>query len=88
MKHTQEFEGKNIDQAIENACSALNLARKNLRYDIISSGSSGIFGIVGVKKARIRVEISEKNNEKTKTGKNTDDSHDSNGVMSIVNEAF
>ena len=59
MKHTQEFEGKNIDQAIENACSALNLARKNLRYDIISSGSSGIFGIVGVKKARIRVEISE-----------------------------
>ncbi len=88
MKQTQEFEGKNIEQAIENACSALNLAKKNLKYDVISSGSSGIFGIVGVKKAKIRVEISVKKQGSYGKNKKDMDSHDSNGVMSIVDEAF
>ncbi len=87
MKRTKEFEGKNIDQAIENACSELNLARKNLKYDVISSGSSGIFGIVGVKKARIRVDISGSSNEQSEN-KNNINSDDVNGVMSIVDEAF
>ena len=60
MKQTQEFNGKNIDAAIEKACSELNVSKKQLVYDVISSGSSGIFGIVGVKKARIRVTLPEK----------------------------
>ncbi len=88
MKQNQEFEGKNIEQAIENACSALNLAKKNLKYDVISSGSSGIFGIVGVKKARIRVEISSKKQGTYGKNKKDGDFNDSNGVMSIVDEAF
>lgn len=88
MKQTKEFEGKNIEQAIENACSALNLVKKNLKYDVISTGSSGIFGIVGVKKARIRVEISAKRNGAYGKNKKNGGSHDSNGVMSIVDEAF
>lgn len=85
MKQTQEFEGKNTDQAIEAACSALNVTRKNLVYDIISSGSSGIFGIVGVKKARIRVTLPK--TDRATSGKNQKNT-DSNGVMSIVDEAF
>ena len=88
MKQTEEFEGKNIEQAIENACSSLNLAKKNLKYDVISSGSSGIFGIVGVKKARIRVEISAKKQSAHEENKKNMITHDSNGVMSIVDEAF
>ena len=60
MKQTQEFDGKNLEQAIEKACAALNVTRKKLSYDVISSGSSGIFGIVGVKKARIRAILPEK----------------------------
>ncbi len=88
MKQTQEFEGKNIEQAIENACSALNLVKKNLKYDVISSGSSGIFGIVGVKKARIRVEISAKKQGTHGKNKKDGEFNDSNGVMSIVDEAF
>ncbi len=88
MKQTEEFEGKNIEQAIENACSSLNLAKKNLKYDVISSGSSGIFGIVGVKKARIRVEISAKKQSAHEENKKNMNTHDSNGVMSIVDEAF
>lgn len=85
MKKTQEFEGKNTDQAIEAACSALNVTKKNLVYDIISSGSSGIFGIVGVKKARIRVTLPK--TDRANSGKNQKN-EDSNGVMSIVDEAF
>ncbi len=88
MKQTQEFEGKNIEQAIENACSALNLVKKNLKYDVISSGSSGIFGIVGVKKARIRVEISAKKQGTHGKNKKNSNFNDSNEVMSIVDEAF
>ncbi len=57
MKNTKEFEGNDIDNAIENACASLKLPKKDLVYDIISSGSTGIFGIVGVKKARIRVTL-------------------------------
>lgn len=60
MKQTQEFDGKNIDNAVEKACLALNISKKNLVYDVISSGSTGIFGIVGVKKAKIRVTLPEK----------------------------
>jgi spoIIIJ-associated protein len=50
-----EFEGKNIDQAIEIACKKLSLPIDKIKYDIVSHGSSGIFGLVGVKKAKIRV---------------------------------
>lgn len=50
-----EFEGKTIEKAVEKACSTLNLSKDRLKYDVISYGSSGIFGLVGVKKARIRV---------------------------------
>ncbi len=88
MKQTKEFEGKNTDQAIENACAALNVTKRNLIYDIISSGSSGIFGIVGVKKARIRVTLPETDKANPQTNKKNMDSNDSNGVMSIVDEAF
>ena len=87
MKKTQEFEGKNVDRAIEKACSALSLTKKNLKYDIISSGSSGIFGIVGMKKARIRVTLPEKSTDFEKNNKKSD-AGDLNGVMSIVDEAF
>ena len=52
-----DFEDKNVDKAIEKACKALNTPREKLKYDIISHGSSGIFGIVGTKKALIRVAV-------------------------------
>jgi spoIIIJ-associated protein len=57
MTEFAEFEGKNIDKALEKASQALNLAVDQLRYDVVSYGSSGIFGLVGVKKAKIRVTI-------------------------------
>ena len=88
MKQTQEFDGKNIDAAVSKACSELNVTKKQLVYDIISSGSSGIFGIVGVKKARIRVTLPEKKNTLDSPPSDVEDSTDPQGIMSMVDEAF
>ena len=57
MSPNLEFEDKNVEMAIEKACNKLNISKEKLRYDIISYGSSGIFGLVGSKKAKIRVAI-------------------------------
>lgn len=50
-----EIEEKSIEDAIKVACETLKLPREMLDIEIISRGSSGIFGIVGAKKAKIRV---------------------------------
>ena len=52
-----EFEGKNIDKAVKNACDELNLAADEISYEVLSRGSTGIFGLAGAKKARIRVNL-------------------------------
>jgi len=58
-----EYEGKNVDKAVKKACTALNLTPDELDYEILSRGSSGIFGLAGVKKARILVNLSETTEE-------------------------
>jgi len=55
MTQPYDFEGKNIDHAIEKACETLRVTKEKLKYDVLSYGSTGIFGLVGSKKARIRV---------------------------------
>ena len=54
-----EFEGKNVDKAVEIASNELNIGADELTYEILSRGSSGIFGLAGAKNARIRVNVSE-----------------------------
>jgi spoIIIJ-associated protein len=49
-----EFEGKNVEQALQKACKELNISKEKLKHDVISYGSTGIFGLVGSKKAKIR----------------------------------
>jgi spoIIIJ-associated protein len=63
MSSVLEFEGKSLEKAIEKACEELKISSENLKYEIVSYGSSGIFGLVGVKKARIKVFL-EKNDLK------------------------
>ena len=48
-----EFEGKNVEKAVQNACEQLKLTPDELNYEILSYGSSGIFGFAGAKKASI-----------------------------------
>ncbi|MGD9006743.1 MAG: RNA-binding cell elongation regulator Jag/EloR [Desulfobacteraceae bacterium] len=55
MSQDIEFIGKNVDKALEKASSELNMPIEKLRYDVVSYGSSGIFGLVGAKKAKILV---------------------------------
>lgn len=50
-----EFEGKTIDQALEKASLEFGQPADIIEYDVVSYGSSGIFGLVGVKQAKIRV---------------------------------
>ena len=57
MTHDLEFEGKNVEQAAEEASNELNIIKEDLKFDVLSYGSTGIFGLVGSKKARIRVNL-------------------------------
>ena len=81
MTQTQEFSGKDIDVAIKNACSKLDLSIDDLKYDVISEGTSGIFGIVGRKDARIKVDVPVDNRDEESIIQ-------AEGVKSIVDEAF
>lgn len=57
MTQYLEFEGKNIEKAIEAAAKELARDTAGLNYEVISYGSSGIFGLVGAKKAKIKVKV-------------------------------
>lgn len=50
-----EFKGRNVDKAVELAAKTLHIPIEDIRFEVLSHGSSGIFGLAGVKKARIRV---------------------------------
>jgi len=54
---TYEFEGKTTEDAIQNAARKLNLPVEELSIDVIEPGSAGIFGLVGGRKAKIKVTL-------------------------------
>ena len=56
-----EIEGKTVEDAIKRACERLNVSREALKVEIITDGSSRLFGLVGGRKARIRVWLREVN---------------------------
>lgn len=56
MSAKMEYKGQDIDEAISNACAALNVERDQIDVSIISTGSTGIFGF-GRKKAAIEVRL-------------------------------
>ena len=59
MSAKLEFKAKNVDKAVERASAALKLPKDELKYDVLSYGSSGIFGLSGTRKAKIRVRLPE-----------------------------
>jgi predicted RNA-binding protein Jag len=59
-----EFQGKNIEDAIENACRELNIPKDAMGIEVIEPGSAGIFGLMGGRKTKIRVTINKDDNEK------------------------
>ena len=86
-----EVEGKNIEKAIEKACSKLKVARDALKYEVISYGSSGIFGLAGIKKARIRVATTESGsrpNSEPIASEQYSDGDVKKDVPSLIQETF
>ncbi|PIE64287.1 MAG: RNA-binding protein [Desulfobacterales bacterium] len=62
MATTIEFEGKNVDKALEEASQELNIPVNKIKHEVLTYGSTGIFGLVGVKKAKIKVLVKEEKN--------------------------
>ena len=54
MEGYRDFEGKDLDGAIAEACEYFNAKREKLEIEIIQDAKTGIFGIVGFRKAKIR----------------------------------
>ena len=59
MTVSLEFKAKNVEKAIEKASEKLNMPKKEIKYEVLSYGSSGIFGLSGAKKAKIRIQLPE-----------------------------
>lgn len=52
-----EFQGKTDEEAIEAACRQFNVSREDMDIEILEPGSTGIFGLVGGRKAKIKVTL-------------------------------
>ncbi len=59
MTVSLEFKAKSVEKAVEKASEELNIPEKELKYEVLSYGSSGIFGLSGAKKAKIRIQLPE-----------------------------
>ena len=55
MNSLREFEGRTVEKAIDAALKELDIPREELDYNVVSKGSQGLFGLFGVKKAKISV---------------------------------
>lgn len=53
-----DFYGKEVTDAIRNACQSMNVPQERLDIEVVETGSTGIFGLIR-KKARIRVSLKE-----------------------------
>lgn len=54
MTQYKEFHAKSLDDAIRDACEYFGVEREKLEIEIVSDAKTGIFGLVGAKKATIR----------------------------------
>ena len=54
MDGFKEFQGKDLDSAIAEACGYFDMPREKLEIEIVQDAKTGIFGIVGARKAKVR----------------------------------
>jgi spoIIIJ-associated protein len=57
-------EGKNLEEAVNEACKELNVDKDRLNVEVLSNGSKGFFGLVSSKKTIIRATVKSDNNIK------------------------
>ena len=56
LPNKMEFEGKDVAEAVSRACKTLNVPQENLDIEVLTTGTSGIFGLCR-QKARLRVSL-------------------------------
>jgi len=61
VNNKMEFEGRDIAEAISKACKALHVSQENLDIEVLTTGTSGIFGLCR-QKARLRVSVKKEDN--------------------------
>jgi spoIIIJ-associated protein len=59
---TYEFEGNTVEEAINSAVKNLNVSRETLKIRILAEPQKGLFGMDGVKPARIKATIKKNKN--------------------------
>lgn len=52
-----EKAGRTIDEAIQEALKQLGATRKDVDIEVLEEGSKGLFGLLGARRARVRVEL-------------------------------
>lgn len=57
MSNFKEFQAKNLDQAIQDACAFFGTEREKLEIEIIEDAKMGVFGLIGARKAKIRARV-------------------------------
>jgi len=81
------FEGKTVDAALEKAVKKMGVPKEKLKYEVDFAGSSGIFGLVGAKNAKIRVAASGQQSGSEDTG-STAAEKERQEILSLVDETF
>ena len=76
MNSLREFEGRTVEKAVDAALKELDIPREELDYSVVSKGSQGLFGLFGVKKAKISVVPTKRRPKQGRVAKN------------LVDEAF
>jgi spoIIIJ-associated protein len=83
MPASVEFVGKNVEKALKKACEKLKITEDKLKYEVISFGSSGIFGLAGAKKAKISIKLEEvPKTTFSETSNTAEDNYDNSGKSS------
>ncbi len=52
-----EKAGKSVEEAVKSALSELNLTEDKVEVEVLEEGSKGLFKIIGVKPAKVRVKV-------------------------------
>lgn len=60
MSKAEEFEGNTVEAAIKKAVKVLNVPRETLNIKVVCEEQRGLFGMAGIKSAKIKVAIKTK----------------------------
>jgi predicted RNA-binding protein Jag len=60
MSKAMEFEGNTVEAAIKKAEKALGVSRETLHIKVVCEEQRGLFGMAGVKSAKIKVSLKAK----------------------------